>query len=82
MPYKRAGVILSELNPRQQHQQDLFDNDPNPKLNILMDEINQRFGRDMIVSGRLTGHFKQWKMRQENLSKAYTTDWQQLMLVV
>ncbi len=80
-PYKRAGVILSELSRKEQHQCDLFDDFQDDQLALVMDEINQRFGRDSIVPGRLMGHFQQWRMRQANLSKAYTTDWAQLMEV-
>jgi DNA polymerase V len=80
-PYKRAGVILSGLNRKGQHQWDLFDNFQGDPLALAMDQINQRFGRDIIVPGRLMGSFQQWKMRQTNLSKAYTTDWAQLMEV-
>jgi DNA polymerase V len=80
-PYKRAGVILSELSSKGQHQRDLFDNFQDDSLALVMDKINQRFGRDIIVPGRLMGSFQQWKMRQTNLSKAYTTDWAQLMEV-
>jgi DNA polymerase V len=81
-PYKRAGVILSELTRKNQHQLDLFDDAKEDKLALVMDEVNQRFGRDSLVPGRLRGHFHHWKMKQANFSKAYTTDWKQLMEVV
>jgi DNA polymerase V len=81
-PYKRAGVVLSELSPKELHQQDLFNDRQDDKLSLVMDEINQRFGRDTIVPGRVMGHFHQWKMRQAHLSRAYTTDWKQLMRVL
>ncbi len=74
-------MILSGLNRKGQHQWDMFDNFQDDPLASAMDQINQRFGRDSIVPGRLMGDFQQWKMRQENLSKAYTTDWAQLMEV-
>lgn len=80
--YKRAGVVLSELRRTQHHQCDLFQNNQSDRSYHIMDAINQRFGRDVIVPGRMVGHFRQWAMRQENLSRAYTTDWTQLMEVV
>jgi len=79
--YKRAGVILSELSRKEHHQQDLFNDKQDDKLAIVMDEINQRFGRDTIVPGRLAGSYSQWKMHQNHLSNTYTTDWTQLMKV-
>lgn len=80
-PYKRAGVILSDLSRKDQHQWDLFDDSPDDQMALVMDEINLRFGRDTLVPGRLMGHYQQWKMKQAHLSKAYTTDWNQLMEV-
>lgn len=80
-PYKRAGVVLSELNRKEYYQQDIFNDRADDQLALVMDEINQCFGRDTIVPGRLAGHFHQWKMRQSYLSKAYTTNWEQLMRV-
>lgn len=80
-PYIRAGVILSGLSRKELHQCDVFDEFQEDRLALVMDEINLRFGRDSIVPGRLMGHFHHWKMRQANLSNAYTTDWGQLMEV-
>ncbi len=78
-PYKRAGVVLSELTSASQHQSDLFnDSHPDP-LAQVMTAINLRFGRDVITPGRVKGQCQQWTMRQAHLSKAYTTDWKQLM---
>ncbi|MEE9426058.1 MAG: DUF4113 domain-containing protein [Methylococcales bacterium] len=79
--YKRAGVVLSALRRQTQHQQDLFDDSHADQLSPVMDTINQRFGRDVIVPARLMGHFHQWTMRQAHLSQSYTTDWRQLMEV-
>ena len=80
--YKRAGVVLSDLSHKHHHQYDLFHDSQSDHAYQVMDSINQRFGRDAIVPGRLAGHCRQWTMRQENLSKSYTTDWAQLMEVV
>ncbi len=79
--YKRASVVLSELSRKEHHQQDIFNDREDDQLALVMDKINQRFGRDTIVPGRLKGNYHQWKMRQAYLSKAYTTDWKQLMKV-
>ncbi len=80
-PYKRARLVLSELSRIEHHQHDLFNESQNDQLAVVMDEINQSFGRDVIVPRRLMGNYNQWKMRQANLSPAYTTDWGQLIQV-
>ena len=40
----------------------------------VMDDINQRYGRDSVTFGAegLTG---KWTMRQNRLSPAYTSSW-------
>ncbi len=80
-PYKRAGVMCSELSNTSQHQSDLFnDSQPDP-LAQVMTTINARFGRDVITPARVKGRYQHWRMRQAYLSKAYTTNWKQLMEV-
>lgn len=83
--YKRAGVILSNLQPQSQHQQDLFEyqqhGDQSDLLMRVMDRINRRYGRDVISPGRVKGQRRQWTMRQDLLSPAYTTDWRDLLMV-
>lgn len=83
--YKRAGVILSDLQLQSQHQLDLFEyqqhGDQSDPLMQIMDRINRRYGRDMITPGRIKGRRRQWAMRQELLSPAYTTDWRDLLVV-
>jgi DNA polymerase V len=80
-PYKRAGVVFSELSKDTQHQQDLFNNSEPDQLAAVMTSINTRFGRDVITPGRVKGRCHQWTKRQAHLSKAYTTDWKQLLEV-
>ena len=81
MSYKRAGVMFSDLTKATQHQSDLFnDNRPDP-LAQVMTAINTRFGRDVMTPGRVKGRYQRWRMRQAYLSKAYTTNWKQLMVV-
>jgi DNA polymerase V len=77
--YKRAGVVFSELTKDTQHQSDLFNDSQPDSLAQVMTSINARFGRDVITPGRVKGRCQQWTMRQAHLSKAYTTDWKQLM---
>ncbi len=83
--YKKAGVMLFELQPQALKQDSLFANpESDARSEILMrtmDDINQKWGRgtlQLLAEG--TG--KRWKMRRGNLSPAYTTCWEELAKVV
>lgn len=72
--YKKAGVIVMDFVPESNLQVSLFDN-PNPKHKSLMntmDKINKIIGRQKLklASQDLD---RTWKMKQEKLSKRYTT---------
>ena len=74
--YKKAGIKLSEITPISQRQGDLIEPNiiGNGKLMTAIDELNQRFGRGTLkVSTQ--GAYKEWQMRSERKSPAYTTDW-------
>jgi DNA polymerase V len=78
--YKKAGVMLSEITPNTQTQNDLFtDAEPaeESKLMGVLDRVNQRFGRGVLrISSQDAG--EAWGMRQERKSPAYTTSWGEL----
>ena len=71
--YKRAGVILMDFVQDNEYQQSLFYNS-NPKHKILMDtvdKLNEKFGMQKV---RLASQDqKVHKMKQERLSKRYST---------
>ncbi len=79
--YKRAGVVLMDFVDANEYQPDLFLNS-NPKHKKLMeaiDTLNNKHGKRLV---RLANQdAKIHKMRQERLSKAYTTDINQLLEV-
>ncbi len=80
--YKKAGVIVMGLVPESLSQQSLFYRE-NPNHKVLMktvDKINSRLGekRVKLASQNIT---KTWVMRQERLSKRYTTNWNELLEV-
>lgn len=80
--FKKAGVIVSGITPQNEKQMNLFI-DENPKHRILMrtiDKLNTSLGRKKIklASQDLD---RTWKMRQEKLSKRYTTNWNELLEV-
>ena len=73
--YKKAGVIVDGLEPESSVQASLFDNmDLNKQraLTEITDLINKKFGRDKVRLS-IQGDGKEWKLRQDKLSKKYTT---------
>lgn len=81
--YAKTGVIVLDLIPENQIQLGLFDTDNREKDKAAMkaiDNVNKSFGRDVVRLGRQEFN-KKWKLRQEHLSKCYTTRFDQLMIV-
>lgn len=80
--YKKAGVIVHELTPINQRQISLFENsDPrHAKLMRSIDRINRHFGQQKV---RLASQDQKriWKMRQEHLSRRYTTNISEIMTI-
>lgn len=79
--YKRAGVVLMDFVDANEYQRDLFLNS-NPKHEKLMkaiDHLNLKHGQRVIRLGNQDN--KIHKMRQERLSQAYTTDFNQILEV-
>lgn len=85
--YQKAGVILSELIPRQYRQLSLFGSaltteadKKSAKMMSIIDQINARMGRGTIKLA--SEGFKQpWRMKQGNKSPSYTTKWEELVCV-
>jgi DNA polymerase V len=80
--YQKAGVIVTQIIPQDQKQLHLFEEE-NPKHQKLMqviDAMHQKVGARKI---RLASQDLQrtWKMRQNYLSKNYTTDINDIMEV-
>ena len=80
--YKKAGVILMGLTPEDFQQLSVFENeDPKHKyLMKAMDTINDKIGQKKIKLASQDLN-KTWKMRQQYLSKRYTTNWNELLEV-
>lgn len=79
--YQKAGVMLTEIIPASSRPRTLFDDVPaQEKSSALMqtlDRINNRMGSGtvkLLGEGTNTG----WAMRRENISKQYTTEWDEL----
>jgi len=80
--YKKAGVILMGLVPKNERQLNLFLNE-NPKHKSLMktiDSINEKYESHKIKLGNQDLK-RTWKMRQERLSPKYTTNINEILTV-
>lgn len=81
--YYKTGVMVMELVPAGQVQLPLFDDGSrarNEKAMKAMDGVNTKYGRDVVRTA--TQDFnKKWKLRQEHLSKRYTTRFGELAVV-
>ena len=84
--YAKAGVMLLELQPSSQVQHELDLDEPEPdqsKLMITMDKLNQKYGKGTLIVGSagVEGDKREWSMRQERRTPAYTTCWQDMPIV-
>jgi len=82
--YKKAAVMLSELQPESQRQACLWDDakaeasrERARKLMGVLDEVNSRFGRGAVQLGAL-GTKPVWTMKRGRVSPRYTTRWEDI----
>ena len=78
--YKKAGVIITEITYNVQHNLfDTVDRDNRERLMSAIDSINGKYGHyvKLAVQGQGTG----WKLKQEQLSKHYTTDLEEIIKI-
>lgn len=79
--YAKAGVMLTELQPRSGIQGDLFLQGADPlkraTLNETMDQINRQWGRGTLRVAS-AGFDQGWKMRQNHVSRHWTTRWAEI----
>lgn len=82
--YQKAGVMLTNLSTASEQQTDLFEFSPiikkSSKLMDVLDSINAKMGKSTLRIGS-QGFNAPWKMKQENKSPSYTTNWQDLLIV-
>lgn len=82
--YKRAGVILSAIGPRDAVQMNLLKPSGNRSgeraAMRALDAINGRLGRGAIGYG-ISEAARSWRMREQKLSPRYTTRWEELPMV-
>jgi DNA polymerase V len=78
----KAGVMLLDLQPDNLGQGELGWGEPEiardkDALMIALDGINDRWGKGSVkaASGQVGGAPRQWSMKQERRTPAYTTEW-------
>jgi len=83
VPYKKAGVLLTDFTPKTVQQLSMFGTASESKSAALMpviDALNREIGRDSIVLGSRL-QTKKWQSSRESKSPAYTTDWSEIKTV-
>lgn len=82
--YKKAGIMLGGIVPQDQVQLNLFtassDYTQNKALMEAIDKINADWGRG-TVKFAAEGTEQAWKMKRENLSRRFTTNWKEIPVV-
>lgn len=88
--YTKAGICLLDLDGAKHElaQGQLFDelqaqnNHRSDALMKMVDAINQRFGKTTVcLATELNIGNEPWHMKQERMTPAYTTDWEQIIEV-
>ncbi|QDK80856.1 Y-family DNA polymerase [Spirosoma sp. KCTC 42546] len=81
--FQKVGIILTNLVPSDYRQRGIFIDGPDErmiKLAAVVDKLNRRFGQDKLRLGSQL-YNPDWPMKQEYLSKRYTTDWKEILTV-
>ncbi|WP_460905463.1 Y-family DNA polymerase [Spirosoma areae] len=81
--YQKVGIILNNIVPADFRQKGIFVEGPNEKqlkLSALVDKLNYRYGQDKLrLASKL--YNPDWPMKQQWLSKRYTTRWDEILMV-
>lgn len=81
--YAKTGVMLLDISPAGAVQSDFFeavDSDKARALMKTMDRINQERGRSTVFFAS-EGSRKSWAMKRDRKTRAYTTQWSELLTV-
>jgi len=82
--YKKVGVCLSGIIPREYVQGNLFTPPPRWNKSQLLntfDAINRKYGKSTVFSGLVGTRVKEWELVKEDRSPRYTTQWHELLKV-
>jgi DNA polymerase V len=82
--YYKAGVVFTKITPESVHQLDMLGSliinlcKSTRKSDDAMDILNAKYGRNTVKMASQGTDNAAWKMKQNHLSRLYTTDWKQL----
>lgn len=78
--YKKAGVIASGICPENEKQFNIFEDEPfnHRKVMSVIDKLNFKYGTTKLKLGSQALD-KTWKMRQDQLSPNFTTNWNEIL---
>jgi len=82
--FKKVGVCLSGIIPREYVQGNLFVAAPQCDKKELMnvfDTMNRKYGKSTLFSGLVGTRVKEWELIKEDRSPRYTTQWNELLKV-
>jgi DNA polymerase V len=83
--YKKAGVMLADLHPKNSVCQDLFSNididERRERLMLSLEALVDRFGKKAINVGRIENKSAAWLMNSGNRSPNYLSNWNELPLI-
>jgi len=86
LPFKKAGVVFSQIRPVPAVQLDLFQevsvarSTQEARFMAVLDALNDIFGRDTLFFAA-QGTQQPWRMRQQRLSPRYTTRWREVLTI-
>lgn len=81
--YKKAGIIVGGISTDTCVQGNLFEGEKHQRfkeLSKITDVINAKYGTDTLKLA-IQGSSKEWHLKQNNLSRRYTTRWEDLLKV-
>lgn len=76
--YSKVGILLTNLVQANEYTPDLFAEPPRKNVGRLMetiDVLNARYGRGAVRVGTVWPGGRDWEMKREMLSPAYTSSW-------
>lgn len=79
--YKKLGVIVMGITPNSNRQLNLFTSEDPKHIKLMqtMDLINKKHYDSLRIGSQDLG--KKWKMKQDRLSPAYSTNWNDILIV-
>ncbi len=85
VPYSKTGVVVRGLLPAEAASRSLFEageiDDKAAALQKTIDDINKHFGNDKLLVGKFAKGEALWRPKQDTLSPAYTTRWNEIATV-